>query len=320
MKIAVLYTGELRTYESTVKLFKKNLLLNDNYHVFAVIQSDEQNNYKNVLEDNIGDNLKKLINLNKNDDTWIILREELLGKLNIDDSWKNYLRNSGSMIEYYQMHLAYKLMDSYETENNIKYDYVIRFRTDTVLKDSICFDWMNYTDDKIRDILYKIKNKFNFNNIISNEVLNIFMNVFYNEKRIYYSNNYPDNIITSKIFDILLMNEDENKFINDLNNYIKSEKFIISFRVNVIYFMKRELMENINLLGINYGKYIYEKDAYWFNSECQLKQICVKNDIDFFSSTTEIEDKSLYEYNKSNYFDENDNLIDNNFSFLIKRI
>ena len=33
--------------------------------------------------------------------------------------WKNYLRNSGSMIEYYQMYLAYYSMSKYEKENYI---------------------------------------------------------------------------------------------------------------------------------------------------------------------------------------------------------
>lgn len=316
MKIAVFYTGELRTYETTVTYFKKNVLLNEDYHVFAVIQSNNDINYETILNNDIGDNLKSFINFDKNDETWIHIRENLLDKINIDEPWKNYLRRSGSMIEYYQMNLAYKLMNTYEKDNNIKYDYILRFRTDTVLKDHIYFDWINYHNEEIKNILYKIKTKYKLESIILREVLDCFMNVFYNEKRIDYNINI-DNVITTDLYK-LLNHKDENNFIHGLNNYIKSRMFIIALRVNVIYFMKRELMDVINILGINYGKYIYVNDAYWFNAECQLKQICLENNIDFFSSTSDLEDKSLYEYNESNYFNNNE-LIDNKFSFLIKR-
>ena len=226
------------------------------------------------------------------------------------------MRNSGSMIEYYQMNLAYNCMNTYEQDNNIKYDYVIRFRTDTVLKDPINFNWMNYDNEQIKKILYNIKEKYKFENIISREVLDIFMNVFYNEKRIDYCININNNI-TSDFFN-LIYHEDENNFINELNNYVKNGIFVISLRVNVIYFMKRELMDIINVLGLNYGNYIYKNDDYWFNAECQLVQICIENNIDFFTSTSDLEDKSLYEYNELNYFN-NSELVDDKFSFLIKR-
>ena len=48
-----------------------------------------------------------------------------------------------------------KCMDSYEKENTIKYDYVNWFRTDIVLKDHINFNWMNYDNEQIKNILYK---------------------------------------------------------------------------------------------------------------------------------------------------------------------
>lgn len=73
----------------------------------------------------------------------INLRETQLQKMNNCQDWIiNYLRNSGSMIEYYQMYLAYKSLEEYENNNNIQYDYVLRFRTDTVIKDKLDFDIM----------------------------------------------------------------------------------------------------------------------------------------------------------------------------------
>ena len=84
-------------------------------------------------------------------------------------------------------------------------------------------------------------------------------------------------------------------------------------------FIKRELMSDIYILGISYGKYIMSNNNYWFNAESQLKEICIINGIDFFSSVNELEDSSLYNYNKSNYYDIDNNLKDDKYSFFIKR-
>ena len=49
MKIAVIYTGEVRTIETTIDKFKENVLLNDGMHVFAILQSDYQTYYENLI-------------------------------------------------------------------------------------------------------------------------------------------------------------------------------------------------------------------------------------------------------------------------------
>ena len=319
-KIAVLYTGEFRTIEKTIELFKQNVLINDNYHVFAVIQNNNNENIELFVKNAIKHNLKTYINFDKNDNNWIDIREKLLNDMNTSESWKNYLKNSGSMIEYYQMYLAYNSMSKYEKENDIEYDFIIRFRTDTVLKDKLNFDWLEYNNDTIRNMLYKIKDKYNLDTIISIEALNILLNTFYNEKRIDYMP-IPDCDITHATLNKLLNEKNEEQFILRVCEYIKNGDYIISFRINVIYFTKRRLMDKIHLLGINYGKYIYEKDKdnFWVNAECQLRQICLQNNIDFYSSVTKLENNSLYDYNKNNYFDETNNLLDVDYSFFIMR-
>lgn len=78
-------------------------------------------------------------------------------------------------------------------------------------------------------------------------------------------------------------------------------------------------MIHINILGITYGDYTIENNSYWWNAESQLKIISYKNNIDFYGSVTELEGISLYAYSHVNYFDENNNLLDTDFSFFIKR-
>jgi hypothetical protein len=318
-KVAVIYTGETRTIETTINYLKSNVLINNNYHVFAVIQTDNTDYYNKVITETLGSNLKNVTWFDKNDSTWLNIRENQLKKIHISDSWINYLRRSGSMTEYYQMYIAYNLLEKYEREHNISYDFVLRTRTDVILKDIIDFDHI-FEKNYNKQILHKIKHHLNTNTIISEEVLYKFMNSFYNEKRVCYD--IADPIVKYKAyyFDKLLRLKDEEEFIESLLYYLKNERYIITLRKNVVYFIKRDLMSDISLLGLTYGDYKHEENNdYWFNSETQLEYICIKNNIDIFNSTTKLEDNSLYIYNHVNYFNEENKLKNDNFSFFIKR-
>lgn len=317
MKIAIFYTGESRTIETTIDLFKKNVLLNNNYHVFAVLQSNNIDEHEKFITEKIGDNVKNIHWFDKNNEEWLYIKEKQLNIMNIPDDWKNYLSNSGSMIEYYQMYLAYKYLEKYEKENNIQYDYVLRFRTDTIIKDTLDFENFNFEKPYIQKLLYKIKEILNIDTIISEKVLDTFMISFYNEKRLLYYDNLFITKYISESYNKLLEIENEEDFIGCLAEYLKNGNYIITFRENVIYFIKRELMTHLHILGITYGDYKIDHD-YWFNAESQLKGICIHNQIDFYSSTTSLEDKSLYEYNGSNYFVDGE-LKDDDYTFFIKR-
>ena len=52
-------------------------------------------------------------------------------------------------------------------------------------------------------------------------------------------------------------------------------------------------------------------NEWWFNSESQLQIICRYNNISIFDMTPKISGLSLYNYNKNNYFDKDNNLINN---------
>ena len=71
------------------------------------------------------------------------------------------------MIEYYQMYNSYINMKLYERENNINYDFVLRLRTDVVLKDEINFDFQSFTPQFIKDNLIKAQNLLNKNFIFN---------------------------------------------------------------------------------------------------------------------------------------------------------
>jgi hypothetical protein len=325
MKIAIYYTGEIRTIEKTIDNFKKNLLLNDDYHVFAILQTDEREKTLELVKNKIGNNLKYFEYYNKDDFCWKCIQNNLLSTIiiNSDNNWIEYLQNrSGSMIEYHQMYKAFHSMVNYEMLNNFKYDYVIRIRCDVILTKPIYFNWDSYDEKYINEYINEIMIKNNMN--IKEDrvkIITILMNSLYCKLRIYnniemkascyISNDYLKNIINI---------EDNNIFIKELVKYIKRGKYIITLRNNVIYFIKRKYITSIAPLGLMYGLYKEENNPYWFNAESQLKQICIENEIDIFNSHSQLEEDSLYNYNENNYY-KNGELIDNfnNVFFFIKR-
>lgn len=321
MKIAVLYVGELRTYQSAIHYFKQHVLLNDDYHVFSVIQSNGTTEYQQLFKDVIQTNLKKMVDFNKDDIDWNQIKEQLLDRMDVNEQWKSYLRNSGSMIEYYHLYLAYNLMVEYEKEHNLQYDFVIRIRVDTVIKTPFHFNWIHYTDEELSCIIDKIKTTHHIDTMISEQLLSVLMNTLLNENRIDFNKLRMCNMTTSLEFTQLLQNNTDAEFITNVNTYIKNKNFLIAFRENVCFVATRNVMEHVHLLGITYGKYVLDNnDIYKCNAETQLKTICNIHNIDYFSSVTEMEDSSLYSYDHHNYFDMSNNLIDNHYDFFIKRI
>jgi len=340
LKIAIFYTGLVRTLESTIPyiinfLNNKNYLLNHEFSFFCSFQSDNDNEkmYINkLLHNNFENKIKNITWIDRNDATWCDLSNKLVDNIHIDAWWKNYLKTSGSMIEYYQMYNSYLNMKKYEEENNISYDYILRLRTDVVLKDEINFNVENITNNEIEQILKYAQEKLNKNTFINIDVFNYFMNTFMIPNRLSYdinkfsispiNENIYNNIFTvlDEINTTLIDETDkENKFIEILFNYIQKSDYLITLRNNVVYFGKAKVFEKIHKLGITYGFYkIIEEPVYWFNSESQLTGICRENNIGYYSSVSQLEDNSLYNYNATNYFD-NNTLLEDQYSFFIKR-
>jgi hypothetical protein len=335
MRIAVIYTGEVRTIETTIDKFKENVLLNDDINVFAILKSNNQQYYENLIKSKIGNNLKYLNWLDENDNEWIKIRNNSLHNIinNIGMSWViNYLMNSGSMEQYYQMYLAYKQIELYENTNNYKYDYILRFRPDTVLKDKLHF---NFTDENyIKQLLEKLKLRFDKKEFLNKDLnlsngtkshlninsFNYIMSCLLFDNRIDYieHKDLDSNFLDDKDINY----SSENEFINSIISYLINGRYIIILRKDIIYFMPRILMKDIHLLGITYGNYFVNFENHWWNAESQLFNICIKYDIEVYNSTTELEHISVggnYEHNiyYSNY--SKNEIKDDKFSFFIKR-
>jgi len=149
IKIAILYTGEVRTIEKVIDYFVKNVLVNDNIHVFATLQSGDKDNTLVLIKNKMGQNLKSVNWFEKDDLNWNLLQNDLLSTMNIAPNWSYYLKNIGSMIEYYQMYLSYNQLIKFENETGIKYDFILRIRPDIVVTQKMNFDYLNMSENEI---------------------------------------------------------------------------------------------------------------------------------------------------------------------------
>lgn len=302
--IAIIYTGQTRTIDSVIDIFKSNILIHENCHVFGLLESTNIDYYDLFIKNKLGIHLKSLQWFEKND-TWHHLKTQLLNDMHLTPNWHHYISNSGSMIEYYQMYLAYQQLKAYEIQHHITYDYILRIRCDCVITRPLNFPLYNIED--ITMMVNQIKNMHQTDNI--DDIVSILMTSLYDSNRAqvkmnrrHYGNvKFTDN------------------FIEELYHYLKEGKFLITLRENVCYFAKRNVFDLISPLGITYGKSKTYDDGQWFNAEGQLKSICLDNGIDIFDSGSDIEIKSLYEYNQNNYYENNQLKLMNDCLFFLKR-
>jgi hypothetical protein len=308
MKVAVLFTGALRTIKKTMRYFKQNVLLDSEVDVFACIQNDTDtpnSEWESWIREEMGDHLKLITWFSPDEhQDWISIRDKLISHLSLIDRWKNYIKNSGSIIEYYQLYLSYLKMCSYE-DTHQRYKHIIRSRTDTIFAKPVDFHWLNWSDSDVEERIQTINTELTLSKIevTPQNTLSYFMSTIISDSLIpniqnimtrYIPNQY--NIIPSTAA--------------DLNQYIKTGAYILVIRANNLYVVSRESFNLIPTLSFMYGflKSPYN-DEYWYNAENQFQSACYFSGLAVFDYNTLFEDKSLYEYDEKRYFDLNFNVM-----------
>jgi len=320
MNIAILYTGEVRTIEKTLGIFKKHVLDGTHadaiIHVFAVLQGDT--GLEPRIRETMGDRLKSMEWFDRTDPTWKSIQKRLLDTMPVDPRWKSYLENSGSMIEYYQLYLAYSNMCMVELSTNTTYDFVMRIRPDIIINKPIdfsvfsqkqtyytnlmgrtCDDAAPVTKHEIYSFMNSLLDPDRYKHI-THMHSNTPMETYYNE------NAEVDDLCANFSYDALA-------------KYVRSGQYVISLRKNVVYLANRAHFERIAGLGMMYGMHRMEGSERWFDAESQFETACIRGGFAVFNSTTTLEDKSLYEYNSSNYFEGDTVKQESTFLFFICR-
>jgi hypothetical protein len=287
-KIAVLYTGEIRTIEKTSPFFRRNILDPTHADIFATIQGCIMcQTFERILSESWRDNLKSFSWFSR--DQYNALQDELISKMDLEPRWKSYLKTSGSMIEYYQLYLSFQKMREYEEEHHFRYDYVVRLRTDVVVTRPLDFSWFEMPPSRLRERWEQVGESFPR-----------FMNSFFSLER----------VLSNDVLEMSAhLKTPSPTTIEGVQQYMEKGRFLLTIRKNVFYVGKRDVFETISRLGMTYGQWKCPQFEHWFDAESQLESICEQSGIDTFDSMTRLEGESLYRYKTENYFDEKGGLL-----------
>jgi hypothetical protein len=328
MKIAIIFTGALRTVKKTMKYFKKHLLLSNDVDVFACVQNDtsqSEEEWTHWFKQEMGDHLQKITWFSPEKyPHWVKHRDLLIEHIHLDTDWKGYLCNSGSMIEYFQLQLAYMTMCKYEGESNFQYDYIVRSRTDSIYAKPIDFHWLHWTDEQVANRVQKVRDEMKLSEIedTPHSFLKYFMctilsdDLIPNIQFILADYTPSQTEVTPKATDTI-------PFEKSLNEYIKKARYILTLRKNNLYIVRRDLFHLIPTLGTMYGFTRSPiSDNYWFNAECQFRDACYYSCLSIFEYSTMFEEKSLeypHHWNEANFFDLDFNFINPRMLYCVVR-
>ena len=323
MRRAVLLTGALRTIKKTMRFFKRNVLCAVDKHeiaVYACVQNDTSESDESWTEwlcSEIGPCLLDVtwFSLDKFP-AWVVHRDLQLEHLLIDQGWKGYLRNSGSMIEYFQLQLAYMKMYRIEQIGGFRYDYIIRARTDSIYAKPLDFHWLDWSEDQVANRLRAIKEEMVACKWIEekgqenpHEVLRQFMCTLLSDDLIpnlaFIQTEYVPSP-TEKQGDLIMTP-------SFLRKYIHEGRYILTIRKNNLYIAHREHFHFIPTLGTMYGFLRSpHSDSWWFNAEGQFRDACYYSCLSIFEYSSEFEEKSLaypHQWNEADFFDEHGEVI-----------
>lgn len=308
MRTVVLLTGALRTIKKTIRYFKQNVLRVD-VDVFLCVQNDTtQSNgeWTAWFRDHLGDHMKSIEWFALADHPeWMKQREHLLASMDIGEGWKHYLRTSGSMIEYFQLHLANRTVCLYEQRHQFQYDYVVRARTDSIYAKPVDFHWLSWTDEEVSQRLRRVQSEMircGFD-VTETSLLHYFMSTLLSDDTI----PHLGTILTSNV-----LHEADSPPLGAApsvwNQYLKNGRYILTIRKNNLYLIRRNLFFMIPSLGTCYGlPRSPAADDIWFNAECQFRSACYYSGISIYEYSTVFEETSLDDvvrWQESDFFDE----------------
>ena len=325
MRIAVILTGALRTIKKTIRYLKQNVIdVNAEIDVFTCVQNDTamtNEEWDAWFQEQLGIALRvhTWFSLNEHRD-WVDHRERLLAHMQIDVSWKEYLRRSGSMIEYAQLQIASMKMTQYEHDHGA-YEYVVRARTDSIFCKPIDFHWLRWTDEEINERIIAVMYEMNTSHIDRSQFVPYFMSTIVSDTLIKNIQYIQATEYRSPADACNVVKEDTIDWI-ELGRYIKEGRYILTFRKNNLYVVRRNLFHLIPALGTMYGQFKSPySDPWWFNAEGQFTSVCYQAGLTTYDYNTVFEDRSVEVngWNEADFFDEGMNCINPRMMYCVVR-
>jgi len=145
MRTAILFTGQKRTLAKVLPLLKQNLLDTNHVTLFFACEGE------GILEAFAGYEIGGAdIRSSFRTPEFELLLEAMIGRPGLSDEvfersrqadglcWTmDYVRQSGSVVQYYQVWKAYCLMLEYERRNGMRFDVCVRGRLDLMLSEPL---------------------------------------------------------------------------------------------------------------------------------------------------------------------------------------
>jgi hypothetical protein len=322
MRRAVLLTGALRTIRKTMRFFKRNVLCSVDRHevaVFACVQNDTQESdasWTEWLRSEIGPCLLDVtwFSLEKYPG-WVAHRDLQLENVVVSEAWKGYLRNSGSMIEYFQLQLAYMKVCRTEAIGGFRYDYVIRARTDSIYAKPVDFHWLDWSEEEVARRIQVIREELvasrlgtgpsglnQVKEVTDHDVFRYFMCTLWSEAVL---PNLP--FITVEHVPSATEVGPPSMDASAVRRYLHEGRYILTIRKNNLYVIRRDLFHFVPTLGTMYGFLRSpHSDSWWFNAEGQFRDACYYSCVSVFEYSSAFEERSLaypHEWVEADFFD-----------------
>ena len=322
MRVAVIFTGALRTIKKTIRHFKRNVLL-AGVEVFACVQNDTpqpDDEWTRWFHEQLGSALKSIqwFHLDSYPE-WVNHRDKMLQNMCLDRTWKDYLKHSGSMIEYFQLQLAYMKMCLYEQTCGFSFDYLVRARTDSIYVKPVDFHWLSWTEEQVQVRVERIKEEMRLASmdITDAAVLRYFMCTILSDDVI------PNLEWIFADYAPCPTEPAAETTMGRLNEYIQAGRYILTLRKNNLYIVRRDLFHLIPSLGTMYGfMRAPVADEYWFNAECQFRSACYYSCLTIFDYSTMFEERSLeypHKWEEADFFDLEGNVVNPRMLYCVVR-
>jgi hypothetical protein len=162
------------------------------------------------------------------------------------------------------------------------------------------FHWLTWSEEDISQRIHNIQQCMMAADIEVNptSTLRYFMSTLLDDSLVFHVANLIGDFVTNKRVPIPSTPK-------EILEYLHHGSYILTFRANNLYIVRRELFHLIPSLFSMYGLItLPQQDTYWFNAENQFQYACHHSGLAIHDYNTLFEDKSLYEYEESRYFDE----------------
>jgi hypothetical protein len=241
-------------------------------------------------------------------------------------------------------------MTEYEHIHHFTYDYVIRARTDSIYCKPVDFHWLSVTEQEVAERVQRIQQILQesaiqgIQQILQESAIQGIQQILVESAIQGIQQNLQESPIDlSKIvpyYMSTLLSDDSIPNISqiqatshlgisqvypdytELHRYLTEGSYILTFRTNNLYIVKRSLFSILPTLGTMYGQFkAPHSDAWWFNAEGQFKSICYYAGITTYDYNSAFEDQSVEVngWEESMFFDADFNCMKNTMMYCVVR-